>query len=296
MAVQILVLLSCCMLIGLGQISAKNRPEAEHFIGPDPTVGSSYVGAETCKGCHADLYDKGFAGTPHVALTKGGKHGCEDCHGPGSAHVDGGGDKTKIFSFAGVRPETITQRCMSCHEANPEQREFMRSTHNENGISCLSCHSVHNSKLEYQLVQKQTPLCFSCHLEQKADFQKPFHHRVEEGLIKCGDCHNPHGALRNRQLRSSPTQDMVCFKCHSDKRGPFVFEHVPVKAEGCQTCHTAHGSAYPRMLLTGRINSLCLQCHVIIPVGPHPQNAIRQDCILCHNAIHGSNIDPRFFR
>ena len=92
-----------------------------------------------------------------------------------------------------------------------------------------SCHSVHHSKLEYQLVQQQTPLCFSCHVEQKADFQKPFHHRVEEGLIKCSDCHNAHGALRDRQLRSTPDQDMVCFKCHSDKRGPFVFEHEPVK-------------------------------------------------------------------
>jgi DmsE family decaheme c-type cytochrome len=172
----------------------------------------------------------------------------------------------------------------------------MRSTHNENGITCTSCHSVHHSTLEFQLVQKQTALCFSCHAEQKADFQKPFHHRVEEGLIQCNDCHNPHGAARDRQLRSTPDQDMVCFKCHSDKRGPFVFEHEPVKGEGCQTCHTAHGSPYPRMLLTARVNTLCLQCHVTIPTGPHPQNAVRQDCIMCHNSIHGSNIDPTFFK
>jgi DmsE family decaheme c-type cytochrome len=172
----------------------------------------------------------------------------------------------------------------------------MRSTHNENGITCTSCHSVHHSKLEYQLVQQQTPLCFSCHVQQKADFQKPFHHRVEEGLIKCSDCHNAHGALRDRQLRSTPDQDMVCFKCHSDKRGPFVFEHEPVKGEGCQTCHTAHGSPYPRMLLTARVNSLCLQCHTTIPTGPHSQNLARQDCIMCHMSIHGSNIDPRFFK
>ena len=149
---------------------------------------------------------------------------------------------------------------------------------------------------EYLLVKKQTTLCFSCHAEQKADFQKPFHHRVEEGLIQCSDCHNAHGAARDRQLRSTPDQDMVCMKCHSDKRGPFVFEHEPVRAEGCQTCHTAHGSPYPRMLLTARVNTLCLQCHTGIPPGPHPQNAFRQDCVLCHMSIHGSNIDERFFK
>jgi DmsE family decaheme c-type cytochrome len=292
-AAYLSIALFCLALTGLARAKDKHAAIVA-FV--DPTAGSTYVGADTCKTCHADVYDKTFVNTPHGALLKEGKHGCEDCHGAGSAHVEGGGDKTKIFSFKGVRPETISRRCMTCHEANPEQREFMRSTHNENGVNCLSCHSVHNSKLEYLLVQKQTPLCFSCHAEQRADFQKPFHHRVEEGLIQCNDCHNPHGALRDRQLRSTPDQDIICFKCHSDKRGPFVFEHEPVKGEGCQTCHTAHGSPYPRMLLTARINSLCLQCHVTIPSGPHPQNAIRQDCILCHMSIHGSNIDPRFFR
>jgi hypothetical protein len=28
-----------------------------------------------------------------------GKHGCEDCHGAGAAHVAGGGDLSKIFVF-----------------------------------------------------------------------------------------------------------------------------------------------------------------------------------------------------
>jgi len=118
-AARNLALLLCCVLIDWGQASAAKHAEAEHFIGPDPTAGSTFVGAETCKGCHAEVYDKQFAGTPHAALTHGGKHGCEDCHGAGSAHVDGGGDKTKIFSFAGARPENITMRCMGCHESHP---------------------------------------------------------------------------------------------------------------------------------------------------------------------------------
>jgi len=258
------------------------------------------VGADTCKTCHEDQF-KGFEASPHWMTTQDTKmthpgHGCESCHGPGSAHVEGGGDKSKIFTFADAKPEEITKRCLTCHESKVEQREFMRSPHHDNGVSCISCHSIHHSKKEYLLTASQPQLCYSCHKEQIADFQKTFRHRVDEGLIKCTDCHNAHGALRDRNVRSSPNQDLVCGKCHSDKRGPFVFEHEPVRVEGCMACHTPHSSVYPRMLLTARVNTLCLQCHEQIPTGPHSQNLARQTCIMCHMSIHGSNVSNIFFK
>ncbi len=262
---------------------------------------SQYVGSDVCKGCHEDA-GKSIEASPHFRISGSKKirgevvHGCESCHGPGAAHVEAGGDKTKIFNFKGAKPEQITRRCLSCHEANPAQRDFMRSTHNENGVTCTSCHSVHHSALEYQLVSKQTLLCFSCHAEQRGDFQKPFHHRVDEGLVGCSDCHNPHGTLAARQLRTTADQDLVCFKCHSDKRGPFIYEHEVVKIEGCTYCHFPHGSTNPRLLTTGRVNALCLQCHTNLPTGPHPQNTYRQSCIICHSNIHGSNTSSVFFK
>lgn len=272
-----------------------------------PPAGNGYVGVATCQGCHDELY-KRFEASPHWLTTQEtkmthGAQGCESCHGPGAAHVEGGGDVTKIFRFTTAKPEDITRRCMTCHESNVEQRHFEQSTHNQSGISCTSCHSIHHAKREYLLVSSQPSLCYSCHTEQRADFQKPFRHRVNEGLIKCTDCHNAHGSprdqglIRDRQLRSTPNQDLICMKCHSDKRGPFVFEHEPVRAEGCTVCHTPHGSPYPRMLITARINTLCLQCHEQIPTGVHgAQTTYRSTCIICHNSIHGSNVDELFFR
>jgi DmsE family decaheme c-type cytochrome len=299
------VLIGVLLFAAVTMTAAKRDSNANKAVPVDQKTAqadpSQYVGSDTCKGCHEDA-GKSIEASPHFKIGASKKirgeavHGCESCHGPGAAHVEGGGDKTKIFNFKGAKPDQITKRCMTCHESNPEQREFVRSTHNENGITCTSCHSVHHSKLEYQLVKKQTPLCFSCHAEQKADFQKPFHHRVEEGLIQCGDCHNAHGALKARQLRATPDQDAVCFKCHSDKRGPFVFEHEPIKVEGCTACHFPHGSTNPRMLTTARANSLCLQCHAATAQIGHTQNTRIQQCIACHSSIHGSNLSPVFFK
>ena len=79
-----------------------------------------------------------------------------------------------------------------------------------------------------------------------------------------------------RQVRALPSGDAVCYKCHADKQGPFVYEHVPVKTEGCSSCHTPHGSTNPRLLKVSLVNMLCLQCHTFPTAGaksgPHTIN------------------------
>ncbi|HVP42403.1 MAG TPA: DmsE family decaheme c-type cytochrome [Terriglobales bacterium] len=294
---SLLAMAASAVLLAAGAVA--QTPAQKNVVPASPAPQSQYVGSETCKGCHEDLY-KNVEGTLHVQTFKlkdAAHQGCEGCHGPGAAHVEGGGDKSKIFVFPAAKSQEVSQRCLSCHEGKLEQRLFRQSPHNENGVSCTSCHSVHHSKKEYLLTAAQPAQCYSCHTEQRADFMKPFRHRVDEGLIKCTDCHNPHGTPRDRQLRSSPNQDLICTKCHADKRGPFVYEHEPVRVEGCTACHTPHSSVYPRMLLTARINTLCLQCHVQIPTGVHgPQNQYRSTCIICHNSIHGSNTSNIFFK
>src|SRR5271169_7214515 len=72
---------------------------------------SDYVGAEVCKTCHEEIYS-GWEKTPHWKTTldtKGGPshQGCEGCHGPGLAHVAGGGDITKIFIFKDAASKEI---------------------------------------------------------------------------------------------------------------------------------------------------------------------------------------------
>ncbi|HWO29472.1 MAG TPA: DmsE family decaheme c-type cytochrome [Candidatus Acidoferrum sp.] len=283
----------------------KNAPQNPPASASAP---SEYLGAEVCKTCHEDIYNA-WEKSPHWKTTldtKGGPshQGCESCHGPGSAHVAGGGDVTKIFVFKDHSTKEIDARCLTCHAGATEHMNAINSLHSKNDVSCVSCHSPHHAETkEFLLVKAQPQLCYSCHLAKKAEFDMPFHHRVNEGLIQCTDCHNPHGTVRPHQVRSSSTQDAVCFTCHTDKQGPFVFEHQPVKVDGCQSCHLVHGGPNPHMLKLSNVNLLCLQCHTTssfsgAPGAPsfHNQASLFQSCVLCHSAIHGSNFDPTFFK
>ena len=264
-------------------------------------ASSDYVGAEVCAACH-QTEANGFANNPHTKMVL--MHGdkgitCENCHGPGKAHAEAGGDKTKIFNFTTATPQQIDAKCLSCHAGT--HPNFLRSPHAKAGVSCASCHSIHDSKDPQHLLKASQPtLCYQCHGDVKPSFSMPFHHRVNEGLVKCSDCHDVHGTFGNNNLRTTADQNQVCTKCHTDVRGPFVYEHAPVKAEGCTSCHSPHGSQNARLLNMPNIDVLCSQCHS--PVANHtiqgmgPGSSTVTTCIDCHTMIHGSNISQAFIR
>jgi DmsE family decaheme c-type cytochrome len=265
------------------------------------TNPADLVGAAVCATCH-ESEAKGFGDNPHSKLAEEhGKTGvtCEACHGAGKAHVDGGGDITKIFSPAKASPKDVDATCLSCHAgAHPN---FERSPHAKANVGCTSCHSVHSSGDKEQLLKAAQPtLCFQCHTDVKPAFSMPFHHKVNEGLLSCSDCHDPHGTFGNNNLKSTSDQNAICTKCHTETRGPFVYEHAAVKTEGCLGCHTPHGSQNARLLNMPNINTLCNQCHSPVAAGTvHSMGAGSSEltpCISCHTYIHGSNINSAFLR
>lgn len=277
------------------QTPAKGKPSPLH--NPD-----EYIGSDTCEACHGDIAKK-FATNPHsqLALLHGGKGvTCESCHGPGKAHVESGGDVSKIvLRFTTASARQIDETCLGCHaSAHPN---FEHSDHAKASVSCTSCHSIHDFKVEEALLKQSQPtLCFQCHSDVKGSFSMPFHHPVKEGAVTCSDCHDVHGTFEKAQLRSTADQNKVCTKCHVETRGPFVFEHAPVKAEGCLSCHTPHGSQNARLLNMPAINALCNQCHSPVSGGTfHSTGAGSQaltPCTSCHTMIHGSNLNEAFLK
>ncbi|HLG14453.1 MAG TPA: DmsE family decaheme c-type cytochrome [Blastocatellia bacterium] len=302
---------------------ANAPPETNQYKAED------YVGAETCKGCHEDQFN-GFSKTTHFKLTQMAgrapdKQGCESCHGPGKAHVEGG-DKTKIRTFQGESAKSISEACLRCHAGKEEHNQYRRGEHWRNDVGCTDCHAPHHApsglqkmesatlkaiaanltpQSEVKMLRNNQPaLCLQCHAEIKGQFTQPFHHRVLEGTMKCSDCHNPHGGFEQKQTRLAIGADAPCLKCHTDKQGPFVYEHAPLKVEGCAACHSPHGSSNPKMLKRSQVSQLCLECHSSIgqfgaPNTPSFHNLATgrfQDCVICHSKIHGSQTHPFFFR
>lgn len=327
----IFIWLSAGTLSNVAGINEPNQPDAatvEALPTPDPAL---YVGAETCKACHEDQFNS-VAATKHGKLAnlsnwKDKVQGCESCHGPGKAHSEDPSVKN-IVSFKNKNPKEISETCLTCHSGKETHNNFRRGEHWRNNVGCTDCHTAHganhgdfqpgsntlvgevanqkpNEATAYMLKQSEPQLCISCHSETKSQFSKPFHHKVLEGTMKCSDCHNSHGGFESKQTKLSVGAEQACVKCHTDKQGPFVFEHAPLKVEGCSACHTPHGASNAKLLKRTQVRQLCLECHSGITEqlaegptgGPHSQTVIRStSCITCHSQIHGSNASNVFFR
>ena len=283
---------------------------------------AGYVGSNACKTCHADVWFNFYKNAHFKSIANGDqppeRTGCEGCHGPAKAHVEARGGKTSIpHAFSLMNTKAIMDDCLTCHASNFDKANIRRSEHTEADITCTNCHSIHHAATpKYLLAKKQNELCYTCHASVRGQFEMPSRHRVNEGFMQCTDCHNPHGAFAADWGMGQPTHmvtqalgnEIACLKCHVDKRGPFVYEHPSVKVEGCQFCHSPHGSTNAKLLKHPVVFTICLECHngggsgtrhfgVDIQSGRHNLLDPKfQKCTTCHVRIHGSNADQFFLR
>jgi DmsE family decaheme c-type cytochrome len=272
---------------------------------PPPEMLPGYVGAEVCKTCHEEAFQK-FSRTRmgrlflHQARNTTEKLGCENCHGPGQAHVDSGGGKGVggMITFAKNDPTPVEKRnqmCLTCHTKG--NRVFWTgSAHDSRDVACTGCHKVMEDQSPHNQLAKQTEIetCGMCHLQKRAATMRTSHMPLREGKMTCSSCHNPHGTVTPALLKENSPND-TCYTCHAEKRGPFLWTHAPVP-ESCSNCHDPHGSNHENMLKIAKPR-LCQQCHI---PSRHPTNAFGRDtgslkfvlgssCVSCHSNIHGSN-------
>lgn len=262
--------------------------------GPEQKAARS-VGENECTSCHD--FEPVYSRTPHAKVE------CETCHGPGSEHVENGGGMT--LSFTNKPARWTARQCMACHQKETDVFALRASAHGDSSISCASCHQVHPERPNFGLLKgDQKSACGGCHQATMADFRKPFHHPLLEGAMKCTDCHSPHAEERRPLRRLAVGTEEGCVSCHSDKKGPFVFEHGPLQIEGCESCHQPHGSVNPKMLRRSQAHQLCLECHSLTPdvAGKQPpafhdlRTARFRNCTTCHREIHGSNASALFLK
>lgn len=274
------------------------------------TPAYSSKGADTCIKCHDE--DNAYPVLP-ILKTKHGNRSdprspmaqlqCETCHGPVGDHqieVKKGEKKAPIRAFGAMAWTPVAEQnavCLGCHN-DLHRMSWSGGPHERENLACASCHVIHARQDPMRDSQTQTDKCMSCHINQRAEFQRTSSHPVRFGKMRCTDCHNPHGAMTDN-LVNATYKNELCTKCHAEKRGPLLWPHAPV-AEDCTLCHAPHGSLHP-MLLKKRSPLLCQSCHA--PSG-HPSTAYTADglpsgtpnrfllgksCLNCHTQVHGSN-------
>ncbi|MDX1694735.1 MAG: DmsE family decaheme c-type cytochrome [Ketobacteraceae bacterium] len=268
------------------------------------SAGEDYAdgGTDTCLACHEGMHESAMNGlkqSPHGVLfyqADSRKTACESCHGPGADHAR----KPKAVSppmllRKGKEPAgEVNQSCLSCHK-DSELTHWHTGAHQSAELSCVSCHSIHETAANKLEGKASNDLCMDCHTQQRAQSHMPSTHPITEGVTNCIDCHNPHGSLARAQLKQ-PTLNDNCYSCHAEKRGPMLFEHAPV-TEDCSTCHQVHGSVH-QPLLNSRPPFLCQQCHMAaghVSIAQSGSNLsgnasmLGKNCMNCHSEVHGSN-------
>ena len=301
------VLAALLLIFSTGQAAAEAETAA---TGQD---GATYVGEQACARCHAADNQK-FGHTLHAKVFRQNpknemeKQVCEACHGPGSLHAATPTDHSNLIGFTkewGTPIAKQTDQCLSCHKGG-QRLHWPGSIHATNKLSCSDCHNPMSRFSANGLLKKSsiTETCQSCHKQQEAEFKRRSHMPVPEGKMTCTDCHNPHGSVTPKLLKADSV-NQLCYTCHAEKRGPFLWEHAPVR-EKCTNCHAQHGSNHDKLLVSAR-PYLCQQCHS--PAVGHPgqfynnsqtadsaqvggtasQRIIGRSCQNCHSMIHGSN-------
>jgi DmsE family decaheme c-type cytochrome len=250
--------------------------------------------ASVCASCHDDIVND-FAGTTHGRAFHFGSGGgdCTSCHGAATQHAASGETPADVVNPAKSGATVVNDACLDCHGNQPMRAYWAGSAHEENDLSCADCHAVHAKTPPRRAgeIQNQTDLCTSCHGSFNKYLLQRSHHPLREGKMECSSCHNPHGSGSPSQLLGDSPNDL-CFTCHADKRGPFLWEHSPVR-EDCMTCHKPHGSNHEGLLVS-RTVQLCQSCHM---QGRHQTVAgtetamwnTNRQCLNCHSQIHGSN-------
>jgi len=142
---------------------------------------------------------------------------CENCHGPGLAHVENP-DLIANQPLASMHVDTgVVTSCSGCHTGihTPFVEQWKESAHGSGpGFAAAGTNAS----------------CQPCHEGRAAmaiKFGEPANY-IEKGSatperIGCVTCHNPHGSPYEHQLRaplSQPTRDQLCVTCHSRSGTP----------------------------------------------------------------------------
>ena len=167
-----------------------------------PASGNHYVGSEACKTCHADVW-LNFYKNPHYKSIASGKEtpektGCEGCHGPGGDHVAARGGKATIRAFSNFTPTQTLDACLDLpfegHAAR--QHPAFAAYRSRRGLHGTAIRSTNPPRRSFfSRSSRRSSVITLPRIRARAVRDAISKHRVDEGVMQCTDCHNPHGSF-----------------------------------------------------------------------------------------------------
>jgi len=221
-------------------------------------LGFSRMVPQECINCHAGRPSPQSNGSAAYAEQpfQEAAIGCENCHGPGDAHVKAGGKKGTIVNPARLKPALADNICLNCHQAG-EARVL------QPGKSYLDFRPG-EWLFDTAVIFKQPATGNdqeSDLLEHYSAMQASRCFRESAGKLGCLTCHDPHGEQTVSDYRAK------CLTCHTEKSC-----NRPASARSTDNCVACH---MPKRDVT-QISHSALTNHRI-PARPNePMPALKQ--------------------
>lgn len=204
--------------------------------------------------------------------------GCEMCHGPGSAHILGGGDPAKIVNPAKLPADKANEVCGRCHNRvrSVPNKTYAWPYHDDTNTQWtpntepLATYFANNNSLwpdgetSYEHNQHYSEMLRSPH------FTNPYQ------KLRCFDCHDPHQQANAAQIIPQRTQGGVTIATREENNTL------------CLSCHATHGpfaAITPEMVANYETNRTAIG-DVVSAHAHHPYGAERSmglaRCTSCH--------------
>jgi hypothetical protein len=181
--------------------------------------------------------------------------GCENCHGPGAAHVNAP-PRMKPANIVNPRKLAAERELMICGQCHSRPQGHLDNDQpvNAGWAMMLPPGISRNIYLTHYTTREDAAgkdywadgLHSKSHHQQYTDFVKSSKYRNGNHLVACSDCHDPHGKAKfAHQMKVDATSPEACNTCHKDKTD--MQKHVEDKAK-CTA-------------VAARVKIACADCH-----------------------------------
>ncbi len=160
--------------------------------------------------------------------------GCENCHGPGEAHIKALGKvRGSIVNPAKLAPRLAENICLNCHQTG-DSRVLQPG-------KSYSDFRPGQWLIDTAFIFKKPPAPGEGRerdlLEHNSALQASRCFRASNGKLSCLTCHDPHVQPRGREV--APYFRAKCLTCHTDEscKLPLTSRAEENPADNCVACH-----------------------------------------------------------